>query len=178
MKKTTILSIILIFSLFSNITADQKSPDFTLRNLDGGKFNLYEQLETNPVLIDFWATWCKPCIRALPHLNRIYDLYSEKGLNVYAISVDNPKSRSKVKPFVKSKGYKFSVLLDSDQSVRKLFGGTSIPLTLLIDQSGEIVYRHLGYVAGDENKLIEEIEKLLNVDEDAKPDTTTEESKE
>ncbi len=154
-----ILTTILIAS--SGLYAGQRAPDFTLLSIDGDKFKLSERLEKGPVLIDFWATWCKPCLQAMPHLDRITGLYAERGLQVASISIDNPRSRSKVKPFIRCSGYSFEVLLDGDMEARRLFGGTNIPLTLLISGSGEVVYQRLGYVPGDENTLIQEIEKLL-----------------
>jgi peroxiredoxin len=87
--------------------------------------------------------------------------FSKRGLQTAAVSIDNPKSQSRVKPFIRSSGYTFQVLLDSDMEIRRLFGGTTIPLTLLINRDGEIVYQHLGYIPGDEDKLAQAIEALL-----------------
>jgi len=147
--------------------AAEKAPDFTLSNMEGKKVQLSEVLKKGPVLLDFWATWCKPCLQELPHLDKLHREYSTKGLQTLTISIDNPKSQAKVKPLVKSAGYTFEVLLDGDMQVRKSLGGQDIPLTLLIDRNREVVYRHLGYVAGDEKKLEEAVKKLLAV-----PDST------
>ncbi len=146
--------------------ADQKAADFTLQSIDGEKFTLSERLEKGPVLIDFWATWCKPCKQALPEIDRIRIEYAERGLQVVTISTDNPRSMSKVKGYVKSSQYGFEVLLDTDEEVRKLFGGNNIPLTLLIETNGDIVYRQLGYTPGDEKELIQAIENLLTPDDE------------
>lgn len=138
-----------------------KALDFTLPDLENKDFNLYERLQKGPVLIDFWATWCKPCIQALPYVDDIHKKYAEQGLQTVAITIDNPRGKSKVKPFVKSQGYSFEVLYDISMEVRKMFGGQDIPYTVLINQSGEIVYRHLGYSPGDEKKLGEAVAKLF-----------------
>jgi len=137
------------------------APDFTLKRMNGGEFTLSEELKKGPVLIDFWATWCKPCKKALPKIEHFHKTYKDSGLQVVTISIDNPKSQSKIKPFVKGKKYTFDVLFDSDMEVRKLFGGKEIPLSVLINSDSEIVFKHLGYKPGDEKKLEEEILKTL-----------------
>lgn len=145
----------------ANAFAEGKCPDFNLKDLDGKKFKLSEQLKQGPILVDFWATWCSPCVKELPHIQAINKKFTPKGLQVVAISIDNPKSQSKVTPLVKAAGYTFRVLQDPDNAVRKLFGGADIPLTLLVDGKGEIVFRHLGYSAGDEKVLEAEVAKLF-----------------
>ena len=152
----------LIVVVVSTLPAANKAPDFTLKKMSGGNFNLKENLKNGPILIDFWATWCKPCLKALPEVQLLHEKYTEKGLQVVTVSTDNAKSKGKVKPFVKGARYTFEVLLDSDQEVRKLFGGTVIPLSVLIDSNGEIKYHHIGYKPGDEKILEEEIAKLLD----------------
>ena len=154
-------ALVLLMLIPVGLCASEKAPDFTLAGIDGEKFDLYQRLPQGPVLMDFWATWCKPCLQALPHLEQIRAQYAERGLQVVAISIDNPRSQSKVKPFVRGMGYSFEVLLDGDMEVRRLFGGTNIPLTILIAPSGEVIYEHLGYIPGDEKTLIQEIQKLL-----------------
>jgi cytochrome c biogenesis protein CcmG/thiol:disulfide interchange protein DsbE len=160
LKKIFALTICIIV-ISTPIFAANKAPDFTLKKLSGGNFNLKENLSNGPILIDFWATWCKPCLRALPEIQRIHDKYSEKGLQVITITTDNAKSKSKVIPFVKGARYTFEVLLDTDQEVRKLFGGSVIPLSVLIGSDGKILYHHIGYKPGDEKILEEEILKVL-----------------
>lgn len=161
----TALAVICITILFSSeLATGGKAPDFTLNRLDGEKFTLSEQLKNGPVLIDFWATWCKPCLRALPSIQHLHELYAEKGLQVVTISTDSPKSQSKIKPFIKGSDYSFEVLLDTDQEVRSLFGGSVIPFTALINSDGEIVYNHLGYKPGDENLLEEAVKRVLDAE--------------
>lgn len=153
--------VLLISILSSSAVAVDKAPDFSLKNMAGKKFVLSDALRDGPVLLDFWATWCKPCLKALPHLDMINQTYADSNLQVYAVSIDNPRSQSKVKPYIKGKKYTFGVLLDPDQEARKLFGGTSVPLTVLIVPSGEVIYKHLGYITGDEKKLVESIEGMF-----------------
>jgi peroxiredoxin len=141
--------------------ATDKCRDFTLKDMEGKTFRLSKQLEKGPVLIDFWATWCKPCVQELPSLDSLAKKFATNGLQVYAISIDNPKSQSKIKPFIKGSNYVFNVLLDGDMEVRQMFGGKDVPMTILVNKEGEILYRHLGYVKGDEKILDEQITKLF-----------------
>ncbi len=143
--------------LSSYLFAFDKAIDFTLKDINNKPQKLSELLKKGPVLVDFWATWCKPCLEALPSIEKIHQTYSKKGLQVLAISIDDAKNRAKVRPLIKSAGYSFTVLYDENMEVRKSFGGTSVPLTILIDQDGSIIYNHLGYVRGDEKKLEEVI---------------------
>src|SRR3990172_7550902 len=112
--------------------AADRAPNFTLKDLDGQKFTLHDELPKGPVLLDFWATWCAPCIEELPQINRIFNAYKERGLQVIAISIDNPRSRAQVDPFVSGYGFDFRVLLDPDLDVRRRFGGDITPYTVLI----------------------------------------------
>jgi len=134
--------------------AADKAPDFSLKDVDGKTHKLSKLLKEGPILLDFWATWCKPCLEELPMIEKIEQAYRKDGLRVVAVSVDNTKSRSKVKPLIKAEGWdNFLVLLDETMEVRRLFGGTTMPFTALIAPSGEILYSHVGYVPGDEKKL-------------------------
>jgi len=159
MKRLLIL--LAFFALPLTAFSADKIADFTLSDIEGQRVKLSEQLKKGPVLLDFWATWCKPCVQELPHIQEFHKKYSGQGLQVITVTIDNPKTQSKVKPFIKSAGYTFRVLLDGDLQVRQSLGGKDIPLTLLIDQNGELVHRHLGYVAGDEKKLETMIQELL-----------------
>lgn len=152
--------------LTSTLFAAGQAPDFTLKRMNGGDFILSEELKKGPVLLDFWATWCKPCKKALPKIEYFHKTYADSGLQVVTISIDNPKSISKIKPFIKGQEYTFDVLFDSNMEVRKLFGGKEIPLSVLINSDSEIVFKHLGYKPGDEKKIEEEILKTLGIKSD------------
>ena len=125
--------------------AESKAPDFALKNLKGEEVRLSQLLTKGPVIVDFWATWCKPCIKAFPDLQEILDGYRACGLEVLAISVDGPRSSSRVKSLIASKGNTFEVLLDPAQRVARKFHVTSVPRTVLIDTDGTIAYAVTGY---------------------------------
>ncbi len=125
--------------------ADPKAPEFTLPNLDGEDVTLSELLKDGPVIVDFWATWCKPCIKAFPDLQEIFDKYEDCGLTVLAISIDGPRSTSKVGALIASKGNTFEVLLDPSQAVARKFHVTSVPRTVLVRQDGTVAWAVTGY---------------------------------
>ena len=167
-RLSTVLAVCLF--LAAGALAENKAPNFTLNRMNGGKFVLEEEIKKGPVLIDFWATWCKPCKKALPAIEHIHKTYTDSGLQVITISIDNPKSQAKIKPFIKGQKYSFDVLYDPNTEVRRLFGGKEIPLTVLINSRQEIVYKHLGYKPGDEEQLTQAITEMLTTssdDEDA-----------
>jgi cytochrome c biogenesis protein CcmG/thiol:disulfide interchange protein DsbE len=125
--------------------AGNPAPDFTLPNLQAKDVALSELLKNGPVIVDFWATWCKPCVKAFPELQEVFDNYKDCGLQLLAISIDGPKSASRVAELVKSRGNTFEVLLDPGQQVARKFHVTSVPRTVLIDKNGQIVYAVTGY---------------------------------
>ena len=162
------LSHILTLALVLNAAAfaeESKTPavatDFTARDLNGKKVRLREALHRGPVLLDFWALWCIPCLKAMPHLQEIQERYRDRGLTVIAVNQDSPSDQSKVKPFIKRKRYRFQVVLDEDKDLWYQFKLISLPTTLLLDSDGNIVYAHSGYKPGDETELIARIERLL-----------------
>jgi peroxiredoxin len=137
------------------------APEFKLENVDGENVSLKDELGKGPVLLSFWATWCKPCIEELTKYKDLYDNYKDKGLKVLAISIDDERTVAKVKPFVKSKKYPFTILLDSNSDVARKYYAQNIPYTVLLDKTGNMVYTHLGYMKGDELKLQNKIDELV-----------------
>ena len=137
-------------------------PQVSLRMMDGKRMALQDLLNEGPLLIDFWALWCAPCLKAMRHLDEFQSKYGEKGFNVLAINVDTEQSQSKVRSYVKSRGYKIKVALDPSQDIYQHLNGNAMPYTLLIDQTGKIVYKHTGYIPGDETTLEQEIAALLS----------------
>jgi len=144
--------------------AESRAPEFTLPNLDGDDVTLSELLEDGPVIVDFWATWCKPCIKAFPDLQEIFDNYKNCGLKVVAISIDGPKSMSRVGSLIKSKGNTFEVLLDPGQKVARKFHVTSVPRTVLVDTDGNVAYAVTGYRPKNHEELNAAVAKLLPED--------------
>jgi len=149
---------------------DPRATDFRANDLSGDEVRLADILGRGPIIVDFWATWCKPCIKELPYIQRMYDEYSPRGLQVYAVSIDSPKSQSRVKPFISGRKFTFPVLMDPGQDVfAKLQGKGSVPYVVVLDAEGRIRYRHTGYRPGDEKELEEVVVGLLEEQEAAAP---------
>lgn len=155
----------LIFSIFSIAQKEnqvgKKAPNFKLEDIEGNLFELNAETGEHPILLSFWATWCKPCVEEMFEYNKIYSDLKSRGLKMFAISTDNEKTVSKVKPFVKSKGYSFPVLLDTNSEVARKYYTQAVPFTVLIDKNGNIIYSHLGYMKGDEVQVKKKIEDIL-----------------
>ena len=141
--------------------AESMAPKFALPNIEGKEIALAEQLKEGPVIVDFWATWCKPCIKAFPDLQEVFDNYKDCGLTVFAISIDGPRSTSRVGALIKSKGNTFEVLLDPAQKVAKKFHVTSVPRTVLIDTDGKIVWAVTGYRPSNHEELSKAVASLF-----------------
>ncbi|MBU1102010.1 MAG: TlpA family protein disulfide reductase [Bacteroidetes bacterium] len=161
MKIMSIALIVLWMSVGIYAQDVDKAPNFMLENIDGDLVELNDYLGESPILLSFWATWCKPCHEEMVQLNRIYEEYESEGFVMLAISTDNEKSIAKVKPFIKSKGYSFEVLYDTNQEVSRKYYAQMVPYTVIIDKSGEIVYSHMGYKKGDEKKIEELVINIL-----------------
>ncbi|MDO8548758.1 MAG: TlpA disulfide reductase family protein [Ignavibacteria bacterium] len=157
-----LLLAVLIIIISLNINAQQKAPNFKLEDLNGEYVELKNLLGKGPLLISFWATWCKPCVEELSEYKKLYSEYKAKGFNIIAISTDDEKTVAKVKPFVKSKDYNFTVLLDTNSEVARKYYVRNVPYTFLLDEKGNIVYSHLGHKKGDELQVKKKVEALLS----------------
>jgi peroxiredoxin len=115
---------------------DQKrqEADFTLTDLEGKPWTL-KSLQGKVVLVNFWATWCPPCRKEMPDLDRLYQQFRAQGLVILAISDEDI---SKVKPFIADKGISYTVLLDPGRKVNTLFHVMGIPKTFIYDRSGKL----------------------------------------
>ena len=143
--------------------AQAQLPAVTLKTLDGKTVNT-ETLSNDgkPFIIDFFATWCKPCNRELSAIAEVYDEWQEEtGVKIYAVSIDQAQNINKVKPLVDQNEWEYDVLLDPNSELLKAFGGQMIPFVVVVDGKGNVVSKHSGYTDGAENELIEEVRKLI-----------------
>ena len=165
MKIIKLITFFVLVQLMS-VTAQEKGtlgkiPNLDLKLLNGKKTNVYKLLESGPLLIDFWATWCKPCKIVMQHLNQYHNEYKEKGFKVVMINQDTPRSLGKVKSYINSKNYDFLVSIDPNQQIAKKLNGQIMPNLILINQDGTIRWRHQGYMPGEEKEIKQQIELLL-----------------
>ena len=161
MKKLIILISLTLFGLIS--FAQIKSlPAVDLKTLDNNTFNSSEFYnDGKPIVISFWATWCKPCIKELNNIAEVYeDWQDETGVKVIAISIDDARNMSKVKPKVNAMLWDYEVYCDPNGDFKRAMGVGSVPHTFLLNENKEIVYQHTGYKDGDEYDLFKKIEAL------------------
>jgi len=163
MKKIAIILLLIFGAGFAQESkiVKKKAPGFELTTIDDEDVALADYLGEGPVLINFWATWCKPCVEEMKYYQKIYDTYKEKGLKFLAISEDNERSVAKVIPYVRANNYNFTVLLDPDNAVARDYYVRVVPHTYILNSSGEIVYSHSGYKKGDEKIVEKKILELL-----------------
>ncbi|MEZ5082123.1 MAG: TlpA disulfide reductase family protein [Bacteroidales bacterium] len=141
-----------------------KVPAIEVKTLEGTPFNMSEISNNGkPIIITFWATWCKPCIKEHDAINDVYeDWVDETGVKLYAISIDNARSSKQVMPTVNGKSWEFDVLLDENGDLKRALNVNVPPHTFIVDGNGFIVWQHVGYLDGDEDEYIEIVEKLIN----------------
>jgi len=131
--------------------------DFTLKDLNGNDFSL-SSTKGKVVILDFWATWCPPCRMEIPHFQALHKQYGDKGLVIVGVALDQGGVRD-VKPFVKSNGVTYPIVIGNQKVVESYGGVRGIPTTFVIDRKGQIVTKVVGY--RDKNFFEEEIKKLL-----------------
>ena len=161
--KLIVKRLVIIIALISSfLSAQDKVPNIRLKMINGKYAKLYDFLKEGPMIIDFWATWCEPCKKQMRYLDLFYNHFKPTGFNVLTVNTDSPKSMSKVKPYVRTKGFEFNVAVDPNSQVKKRLKVQEMPTTIIIDQDGSILYRHKGYVPGDEVGILKAITDILD----------------
>jgi len=141
--------------------AARPAPRFEVRSVEGKSVSLDALLRKGPVLLDFWATWCKPCVTSLPAVERLWQEHRAAGLTVVAVSIDGPRNFAKVRPFARNLGLTFPVVLDEDGSIARRFDVTAVPTSILIAPDRSIAHVQVGYTPGQEEALTRAILALL-----------------
>ncbi|MEZ4778451.1 MAG: TlpA disulfide reductase family protein [Flavobacteriaceae bacterium] len=158
MKKLLIVT----FLAFSVQTFSQDLlPNVNITSLEGNTLSLQEATKSDgPVVISLWATWCVPCLKELDAISEVYeDWQAETNVSLFAVSVDDSRTVKRVKPLINGKGWDYTILLDTNNDVKRALGAATVPLTLLV-KDGKVVYRHSGYSPGAENELYKKIKEF------------------
>ena len=144
-------------------TASAQLPKVVLKSIDGKTVSTDTlRNDGKPFIIDFFATWCKPCNRELTAISEVYeDWQKETGVKIIAVSIDQAQNINKVKPLVDNHGWQYEVLLDPNSDFKRALGGINIPFVVVCDGKGNIVAKHNGYTEGAENELIEKVRELV-----------------
>ena len=154
------MSILITASL---VAQDRTLPNIKVKTLSGKSINIQSvENDGNPIVISFWATWCKPCKKELNTIAEIYEEWQdETGVKLVAVSIDDARSMSKVAPYVNSADWDYEVYLDPNRELARSLNVSTVPHTFLLNGKGKIVWEHKGYIDGDEIELLKEINELV-----------------
>lgn len=118
-------------------------PDFSATKLDGTNITLSEFQNREVVMLDFWATWCQPCIRGMPNLQALHDEFDELGVEVLAVNVGEEVEL--IREFIEPSDYSFPVVIDTNEKISTSYGVVGIPRLLVVDKSGLLRHIEIGY---------------------------------
>lgn len=151
MKKILVFSIMAICA----VAMSAQLPNVTLKDIDGNTIQT-GKISNNgkPIILSFWATWCKPCISELKAINEVYaDWQEETGVKMIIVSIDQAQDANRVKPMVDGFGWEYEVWLDPNGDFKRAMNVQNVPHVFVLDGKGKIVYNHTGYIAGGEDDI-------------------------
>src|ERR1700742_5225943 len=156
MKKTILLLVLFAsVNVFGQGIKNSKIPAVWVKKMDGSTVNTSKfSNDGKPVIIDFWATWCKPCVAELEAIADEYAKWSkETGVKIIIVSVDDARTMDKVAPFIKEKSWTYESYLDPNQDFEHAMQVINCPYVMIVDGNGQVVWTHNSYMEGDEDKL-------------------------
>jgi len=158
-SKVFLTAVALVLSMnVQAVSIGQKAPDFTLKNMQGKNLNLTEQ-RGNIILVNFWASWCGPCRKEMPVLQKLQDKYQDLGVNVWGINVEQENQAGK--DFLADLDLSFSIFFDQTNTLSASYQVEAMPTTVIIDRDGVVRYVFRGYKDGYEKKYAKAIKKLI-----------------
>ena len=163
MKKILLAAAACLIGIAAMAQGAKVPANITIKGLDGQSVQTSViQNDGKPMIISFWATWCKPCNRELDAIKEVYEEWQEEtGVKLVAVSVDDTKTAARVRPWVDGKDWPFEVYLDQNKDFARAMNVVNVPHTFLVNGEGEIVWQHTSYQDGGEEELIERVRELL-----------------
>ncbi len=159
MRKFFIINLLICISVVW--TGSNHLPNIKLKDLKNKRQELSQYYSDGPILINIWNLACEPCKKEMKELDKLNKKYGAQGFEVVSINIDNTRSMSKVKSYVNSQKYSFTVLSDPKAEFFRKMGGKVMPFVIIADTTGKIINRHVGYNPGDEIRLEKEILHIL-----------------
>ena len=141
------------------VEVGNESPDFSSIDIEGKPVVLSDFRGRRAVILDFWATWCAPCVQSMPALQKVSDEFDESGLEVIAVNLGEGLDR--IERFMDRNSFTFRVVADTGQEIGKSFGVAAIPSQVVIDADGIVRWVQVGYSASKEGELRELLEGLV-----------------
>jgi thiol-disulfide isomerase/thioredoxin len=138
----------------------EHAPPYRAISLGGDSVAL-ERMRGRVVLLNVWATWCHPCRTEIPVLQRLFERYGARGLEIVGVSVDARGEENTIREFASDFGMTYPIWLDPDERVQSTFLAIGVPATFLIDREGVLRWRHVGPVRANDSTLVREIERAL-----------------
>jgi cytochrome c biogenesis protein CcmG, thiol:disulfide interchange protein DsbE len=166
MKSMVLLLPMLLIGFISEAQIAKKNwdlPAVNVKTLEGKTFSTGD-LDNGgrPIIVSFWATWCKPCVLELSTIAELYaDWQEETGVKLVAISIDDARNVSKVPPFVNGKDWDYEVYLDPNADFKRAMNVNTVPHTFLLNGQGQVVFQHNAYAPGDEHHLYSKVKELV-----------------
>ena len=149
----------------TSFSQNRTLPSVEVKDLKGSLINIQDvKNDGNPIVISFWATWCKPCKNELNTIAEVYKEWQDStNIKIVAVSIDDSRSTLLVKPYVTTSGWDYDVYLDPNRELSRSLGVSTVPHLFLLDENGNIVWEHVGYIEGDEEELLEQIKKVAKL---------------
>lgn len=146
-------------SAASHELVGQKAPLFAAALLNDSQFDLAEHVGRNVIILDFWATWCGPCVAALPVIAEVAKSYEDKGVALFAVNLQEDSAAVRV--FLEEHKLDIAVVMDRDGAIGKTYKAEAIPQTVIIGKDGTVEVVHVGFVSDLKSELVHELDALV-----------------